>query len=734
MERTARHTLFWKYAAYLSGLVGVLLLLSGASSGYIAYRQSMSALEEIQRAKARFAATEIANFIGRLEDALQLATVKFSANGTFDAEYLRLELIALLRHQRSITGLHWIAPDGRERFALSRVVRDAPDSSKDWSADPLFAEAAAGRAPVGPVSFREGTEPYVSLARGRSRAGPVLIADVNLKFVGDVITKIRDGSAGIVYVVDAMGRLVAHPDSALVLGNSDFSGLPQVRHAIAAKAGVTAAPTQAYNAAGVSVLAAAAPIERLGWTVFAEQPREDAFRSVYASIATSIALALVGLAAAIVASLVLARHMVLPIRQLEAGAHAIGEGRLDLRIDVKSGDELEALAVRFNQMAARLADVHATQEARIAERTRALALANEAKTRFLAAASHDLRQPMHALSLFVGQLRSDARPEEMPALLGKIEDSVDALQDLLEGLLDLSKLDMGTVVAKPRAIRAQALLSRLVTQLAPAAEAKGLALTLVPTTLWIRSDPQLLERILLNVLSNAIRYTFEGRVLLGCRRHADSVDLVVADTGTGIDPAHLPYIFQEFYQAPRPHPSARGLGLGLAIVQRLALLLGHEIDVRSVPGRGTAFRVVVPRAAADAAHPQARGAAPTGLDGKRVLVVDDDDAVRVAITGLLARWGCEVASARNGDEALDRTREWPPQLVLCDFTLANGENGLHVADRLRRAHGNGLTCAFITGESTADIVAAVRARGYPVAFKPMKPGKLRAMVEQLLRE
>ena len=173
----------------------------------------------------------------------------------------------------------------------------------------------------------------------------------------------------------------------------------------------------------------------------------------------------------------------------------------------------------------------------LAERTHDLALANEAKTRFLAAASHDLRQPIHALALFVGQLRADAGSPQAPALLEKIERSVEALEDLLEVLLDLSKLDVGAVTPQPKPFALQPFLSRLVADFAPTAEAKGLALTQVPTKLWICSDPLLLERILQNLIANAIRYTANGRILVGCRRHGKEVDLVVIDTGVGIAPS-----------------------------------------------------------------------------------------------------------------------------------------------------------------------------------------------------
>jgi CheY-like chemotaxis protein/anti-sigma regulatory factor (Ser/Thr protein kinase) len=277
------------------------------------------------------------------------------------------------------------------------------------------------------------------------------------------------------------------------------------------------------------------------------------------------------------------------------------------------------------------------------------------------------------------------------------------------------------------------LLSRLVAEFAPSAEAKGLALTLVPTSLWVRSDPLLLGRIVLNVIANALRYTVEGRILIGCRRRGENVEVIVADTGIGIDPIHLPNIFQEFYRAaPRHRGMSIGLGLGLAIVGRLARLLDHRITVESVPGRGTVVRMLVPRA-----QPQEQPIAPQAVDldslrGVRVLIVDDEAPARDAMQGLLAQWGCEVITAECGDEAVERARARCPDVVLCDLSLADAESGVDVVARLRGECGSAVACAFVTGESAPERVAEARAAGHPIAFKPTTPARLRAILEHLV--
>src|SRR5947207_2035376 len=501
MPNLARRTLFWKYAAYFSGLVSALLIVSGGVAGYFAYRQSIASLESVQREKARFVAAEIDNFVDRVESGLRSTAGKFGADGPIDTEDLTIELIALLRHQPAITELRWIAVNGGERLVLSRVVRDSVESGRSWLTDPGFQATRTRISHAGSIYFRGETEPYVSLAVSRAPGGQAVIADVNLKFVSELIAKSRVGPSDVIYVVDNVGRLISHADPGLVLRRTDLSALPQVRAALGRGGDREDLDGDARSMNGLAVIATAMPIERLGWTVFAEQARAEAFQPVYATIARSSALVLLGVIAAVAASLVLAQRMVRPIQEIAAGARKIGEGRLDQRIDVKTGDELEALGVQFNRMAERLQTIYSTQEARIAERTHELALANDAKSRFLAAASHDLRQPMHALSLFVGQLRATGEAEA-PALLEKVEHSVDALEQLLEALLDLSKLDMGAVTAQTSAFPLRDLLSHLAIQLVPAAEAKGLALTVVPTSLWVCSDPVLHDGILVNEITN----------------------------------------------------------------------------------------------------------------------------------------------------------------------------------------------------------------------------------------
>lgn len=727
-----RRTLLWKYAAYSAALVGAVLVAVGTVTGYFAYRDAEAAQGVLLRERAGAVAIHIASFFWGIEEPLAWELADAAQPGAERADR-RAEMVALLRRLPQVTELHWIDREGRERLFVARSAPDATQSVGDFSADERFIAARGGGTLASPVSFRPGGEPFLSLAVGSAApSAGVIIAEVNLKFVWQVVSQARVGEHGRAYVVDSRGRLVSHPDLGLVSAGTDLSRLPHVADAIGR---APAARLQSRDLDGATVFVVGMPIPRLGWTAFAELPASEALAPVYAGVARTALLGALGLLGAFAASYALARRMVRPIRALGEGADRIGAGRLGERIHVGTGDELEALGAQFNRMAERLEESYATLEARIAERTDQLARANQAKTRFLAAASHDLRQPMHALALTVGELRETARAPELAALARRIDRSVDALEDLLDALLDVSKLDAGAVQAERRAFPLQPLLERLADEFAPAAEAKGLRFRVAPSSLWTESDPTLLGRCLLNLVANAVRYTREGGVVVGCRRRGGEAEIVVADSGIGIAAADQARIFEEFYQAGSPQRDrAQGLGLGLAIVERVARLLGHAIVVKSQVGRGSTFGVRVPIVPPRPGE-SAPAAPETGaeLAGLRVLVVDDEPDVRAALDGLLQRWGCSVETAASGGEALAAGRA-SPDLVLCDLRLGDDESGFDVLDRLKARWGKSLHGIIVTADASPERIADAHARGYPLLHKPVRPAKLRALVEELVRE
>jgi signal transduction histidine kinase/CheY-like chemotaxis protein len=368
-----------------------------------------------------------------------------------------------------------------------------------------------------------------------------------------------------------------------------------------------------------------------------------------------------------------------------------------------------------------------------------LDLANQAKSRLLAAASHDLRQPMHALSLFVDQLRGSRSPEDQAALTRRIGDAVSSLTELLDQLLDLSKLDAGAVQATAQDFALRDLLASITTQFAPLARAKGIELRLRARDAWLRGDPLLVQRIVLNLVANAIHYTERGGVLVGSRRRGDRLRIEVWDTGCGIPQDRREDIFREFVRLDRAeHRRASGLGLGLAIVARLADLLGTRIELRSRVGRGSVFAFELPAGAArqPAAAPAAAPLGIVDLRGVFVAVVDDAEDSRVALCGLLDRWGCLTLAAVDGATAVAQlaAHDRPPELIVCDYRLQNTDDGLQAIAQIRAAVGDAVPAVLVTAEAGAQVAAAARARGVPLLHKPVSPLKLRALLTQLLAQ
>ncbi len=363
--------------------------------------------------------------------------------------------------------------------------------------------------------------------------------------------------------------------------------------------------------------------------------------------------------------------------------------------------------------------------------------ANIAKSRFLAAASHDLRQPLHAMALFASALRDKSPDGEARVIVDKLSVSVEALEGLFHALLDVSKLDAGVVVPEVRDFRLQTLFDRIARDYADEAADKGLRLRWRVSRAVVRSDVVLLERILRNLVSNAIRYTESGGVLAGCRRRGSAIRIDVVDTGVGIPSAHLADIFQEFYQIGNPERDrAKGLGLGLAIVHRLASLLKHEVQVRSVPGRGSIFSVTVPcgdTAGAVDDLPAARDFINTKLGDALVVVIDDEQTVLDGMREVLQEWGARPLLASSGDEALTRLAGIgePPAAVIADYRLRDGETGIEAIGRIQGRYGAGIPGVLVTGDTAPDRLREAEASGYHLLHKPIRPANLHALLRFL---
>jgi signal transduction histidine kinase len=365
--------LFRKYVALFLAVVCVALLSNGLFEIYFSYGEHKASLIRIQREQAEAAAAKIGQFIKEIESQVGWTTQLPWSAGTL--EQRRFDGLRLLRQVPAITELAQLDASGREQLKVSRLAMDVVASQADLSKEPKFAEAVAHKVYYGPVYFRRESEPYMTLAlAGTRRDAGVSVAEVNLKLIWDVVSQIKVGEHGQAYVVDAQGRLIAHPDISLVLRNTDMTKLSQVKAARAAiSSGATEQVQEATDIRGRQVLTAYAPVSPLGWLVFVELPADEAYAPLYDSIKRSSALLGAGLMLAFLAGLFLARRMVGPIQALRAGAARIGSGDLGQRITIKTGDELEGLADQFNEMAGKLQESYAGLEQKVESRTQELA-------------------------------------------------------------------------------------------------------------------------------------------------------------------------------------------------------------------------------------------------------------------------------------------------------------------------------------------------------------------------
>ena len=420
--------------------------------------------------------------------------------------------------------------------------------------------------------------------------------------------------------------------------------------------------------------------------VDAEQPGRPVLGSVMVDVSLSDAIAaqqaslrnaLFALALSVLVAAVIgwqaARWMSAPLRRLVAAVHQLGRGDRHVEVEVTDQTEIGELQRGFNSAALALFDVqrsmekeieHATVE--LARKNAALEAASVAKARFLAAASHDLRQPLYALTLFSSSLAEDERDPIRLDRIAHIQECVEALDHLFSELLDLSRLETGAMQIEITEFPLDQVLEEVSRNFRMIAEQHGLRLIMRTTDVWVRSDRTMLARILNNLVSNALRYTHEGGVLVVARRRSDgTVRLDVWDTGTGIAPEHQARVFDEFYRVEchgnHEHDTGprRGLGLGLATVQRLAELLDTQVQLKSAPGRGSVFSFHLPQVPAQQVPHAADDETPLDVSGMRVLVIDDEPAILSGIRYLLRSWGCEVAVAEDRTQAMLAAEEWP---------------------------------------------------------------------------
>ncbi len=355
--------------------------------------------------------------------------------------------------------------------------------------------------------------------------------------------------------------------------------------------------------------------------------------------------------------------------------------------------------------------------------------ANTAKSKFLAAASHDLRQPVQALMFFMSALSLKLQDSPGASLLADAEHSLAGLNTLLESLLDVSRLDAGAVVPQIETFPLAPILERLESEFGPAAREKGVSLRAVTTSGFVRSDPALLGRILNNLVSNAVRYTDKGKITVGCRPSGKSLRIEVWDSGVGIPADRVDDIFLEFTQLGNTERNlSQGLGLGLAIVQRLTDLLGHRLCVRSIPGKGSVFSVELPRAAeCEMVHPPQ----PVMEGGRRlVIIIDDEMSVLKGLRMILEAWGYEVIAAGSEEEAIGSLehRRRRPSAILADYRLRDGHTGAEAVRSIRALFNQQIPSIIITGDTAPERIREAEASGFRILHKPVQPPQLHSIL------
>jgi signal transduction histidine kinase len=627
--------LFRKYALAFVGLVAGSLLVSDLIQAYLSYRDKNQSVLNSAQDSATVAASTIERFM--TEATARLGGVVQYTPASLSADQRKSQYQGFLATQPAFTEIRYLDGPSNLQFRVTRsTTRHILSRFADTHLWELTDPEAAGRPYYGPVYFQEPcsrlteggvtsggitvpnaiiscgsqlgeAEPTMTIAMRDRATGGVAVAVVNLSFIRDVTSGIRQGPSGRAYVVDSRGVAIAYPESDVVSRETDLSFLPQVRAAIESTARKTSAgATTSHDLRGRAVLTAHQTIQPFGWSVFVEQPAAEAFAPIYQSLSLTAVLLLLALIPALLLSVWFARRMANPIRTLNIAASQIGSGSLDQRIEIRTGDELEGLAETFNRMAVRLRESYSSLEQQVAERTHELGdaitqleAASRHKSDFLANMSHELRTPLNAIIGFSEVLLERMFGEINAKQKEYLQDIVSSgrhLLSLINDILDISKVEAGRMELQPGPIDLQLVLQSAVSLVRERATRQGIGLVLnVDAAVGtIEADERRVKQILFNLLSNALKFTpAGGRVTLSAAQIADAVQISVRDTGIGIKSDDQVRIFEEFQQAG-PGKAVEGTGLGLALAKRFVEMHGGRIWVESVLGAGSEFTFTLP--------------------------------------------------------------------------------------------------------------------------------------------
>ncbi len=612
--RPHKRRLIRKYTTVVVALVAAAIVSVGLTELYFAYQDSKRALTRAEQDKAFAAAASIEQTMGDVEVNLESVAQPTTKAGQAGWDERARDFQGLLLRDELISSLTYLDAAGREQVRVSPDEIDRIGSGIDRSQTAAYVRTREQQSYFGPVYSVRGTQPHMTIAvREPGRRG-VVVAAIDLSFVGEVIDRARTGTAGYAYAVDRRGMLITHQDVNLVLQGAEFDALPQVDAALGALAdGPSGGALIGRNHDGTEVLSAYETIGSLGWHVFVEEPLSEAFAPIEAAIWRTALLLVAFLILAIATGVVLARRLVRPIESVQAAAAKIGSGALDERIEVTSDDELGALATEFNRMASQLQESYAGLEQKVEERTQELAsalaeldeksgeleLASKHKSAFLANMSHELRTPLNAIIGFSQVLRDgmfgDVN-EKQEEYLDDILSSGNHLLSLINDVLDLSKVEAGQIELDIGPFSLREALESGVVMVRERATRESVRITLEPTEVGVvRGDERRVRQVVFNLLSNAVKFTpADGHVDVRALQVNGEVRISVADTGPGIAPDDVERIFEEFQQTEAGLEQREGTGLGLTLSKRLVELHGGRIWVDSELGAGSTFVFTLP--------------------------------------------------------------------------------------------------------------------------------------------
>jgi len=595
-------------------LIGGGLITSGLLEIYFRYRESYENLNLLQQEVATGAAFKTEQFIQQIESAMRTATKSPEIARKGLSEEFQPELTRLLLVTPAIEEAMAVDVRGVIRLQVSRFRAVLPADNDEMPPQAAIEAAKRGESFFGPVYFARGSEPYNSIAvpieRFAGELAGILWANVNLKYIWEVIQDIKIGKAGYAYIVTRSGELVAHPDLSLVLQRRNLVDLYQTRAAFQTNSLSAKNPSLiGRNAQGNKVFTSHVLIPSLDWAVIIERPLEEAYEPLYASIFRTSSLLLVGLGMALLASVFVARRVVRPLQTLRVGAERIGKGDLDFRLRLHTGDEIETLADEFNKMTGALQEARMGLEKKVAERTEQLVLANQklkeldkVKSHFVANVSHEFRTPLTAVEALTenmldgltGQLN-----DKQMRYIRDIKASADRLARLIDDLLDLSVIESGRMEMKAEYLSLPSLMRDVSSTLESVAREKQIQLEAgsVNGELAAWADRDKITQVLTNLISNAIKFTpTGGKINVSVQQDgAGWIKVSVSDTGAGIAPEEASRIFEEFYQTTKPgDKKSRGVGLGLAISKKLVEMHGGRIWVQSEVEKGSDFIFTLP--------------------------------------------------------------------------------------------------------------------------------------------